>query len=114
MSSTIDFVFILAAIVFPGLLRKKKSIACPTIGVKHHSRIATIAKLTWLIFLLCDISLPLPQFPFLFYDNISALHMAKNLVFHAQTKHIELDYHFACEKLLWDTFMLNMFIVIFK
>ena len=40
--------------------------------------------------------------------------MAKNLVFHAQTKHIELDYNFVCEKLLWDTFMLNMFIVIFK
>ena len=40
--------------------------------------------------------------------------MAKNLVFHAQTKHIELDYHFVYEKLLWDTFMLNMFLVIFK
>jgi len=34
------------------------------------------------------------------YDNISAYHMAKNFVFHARTKHIEIDLHFICDQVL--------------
>jgi hypothetical protein len=33
-------------------------------------------------------------------DNISALVLASNPVFHAKTKHIEVDYHFVREKVL--------------
>lgn len=36
--------------------------------------------------------------PQLFCDNMSALHMSINHVFHAKTKYIELDYHFEHEK----------------
>ena len=34
----------------------------------------------------------------LFCDNLSALHMVVNHVFHAHRKHIELDYHFVRER----------------
>jgi hypothetical protein len=33
-------------------------------------------------------------------DNVSALALASNPVFHARTKHIEVDYHFVREKVL--------------
>ena len=34
----------------------------------------------------------------IFCDNISALHLTCNPMFHAWTKHIEIEYHFVCEK----------------
>ena len=36
----------------------------------------------------------------IYYDNISSIQLAKNLVFHARTKHIEVHYHFVCECIL--------------
>jgi hypothetical protein len=55
------------------------------------------AELTWLSFLLHDLGLQLPKAPILLCDNLSALHMTVNLVFHGRTKHIEIDYHFVHE-----------------
>ena len=42
----------------------------------------------------------LPTAPILWCDNLSALALASNPVFHARTKHIEVDYHFIREKVL--------------
>ena len=36
----------------------------------------------------------------LWCDNVSALALASNPVFHAQIKHIEVDYHYIREKVL--------------
>ena len=60
--------------------------------------LSTVVELTWLIFLLRDIKVPQSHPPILFCDNFSALHMTFNLVFHACSKHIELDYHFVHER----------------
>jgi hypothetical protein len=38
--------------------------------------------------------------PVLWCDNVSAFVVASNPVFHARTKHIEVDYHFIREKVL--------------
>ena len=59
---------------------------------------STIVELTWLSFLLRDLGIPLPCPPILHCDNLSALHMTVNPVFHGRTKHIELDYHYVREK----------------
>lgn len=36
----------------------------------------------------------------IYCDNISAIALTSNLVFHARTKHIEVNYHFIREKIL--------------
>jgi hypothetical protein len=50
--------------------------------------------------LLKEIQVYLAAPPVLWCDNISALALASNPVFHARTKHIEVDYHFIREKVL--------------
>lgn len=59
---------------------------------------STTAEITWLTFLLRDIGISLSHPPQLFCDNLSALYMTVNPLFHARTKHIEIDYHFVREK----------------
>ena len=36
----------------------------------------------------------------LWRDNVSALAIASNIVFHARMKHIEVNYHFVCDTVL--------------
>ena len=50
--------------------------------------------------LLHDLGIFLPQPPLLWCDNVGALAIASNPVFHAWTKHIRVDYHFIREKVL--------------
>lgn len=57
-----------------------------------------VAELTWLAYIFRDIGIILYMPPTLFRDNLSALYMTINLVFHARAKYIEIDYHFVREK----------------
>jgi hypothetical protein len=58
---------------------------------------STTAELMWFIHLLKSIGYLLPA-PALYCDNLSAINMAKNPVFHHRTKHIEIDVHFVREQ----------------
>ena len=52
----------------------------------------------WIQSLLSEIHLPLNSSPNLWCDNIGATYLATNPVFHARTKHIEIDFHFVREQ----------------
>jgi hypothetical protein len=53
----------------------------------------TAIELTWLNFIFKDLHIPITP-SMLYYDNLSALHMIIKPLFHAWSKHIELEYHF--------------------
>ena len=42
----------------------------------------------------------LPYVPVLWCDNVSAIALSANPVFHSRTKHLEVDYHYVREKVL--------------
>lgn len=48
--------------------------------------------------LLKELKISLQTVPTIWCDNVSTISLASNPVFHARTKHIELDYHFIHEK----------------
>lgn len=54
----------------------------------------------WLRALLKDIGVPLASTPLLWCDNISAATLTHNPVFHARTKHIEIDAHFIRDQVI--------------
>lgn len=59
-----------------------------------------IAELYWLRMVLKDLHIPLLTTPLLRCDNLGAMALASNPVYHARTKHIEVDFHFIREKVL--------------
>jgi hypothetical protein len=68
--------------------------------VEYRAMAVTTADLYWLRMLLKDLQVPLSSPPVLWCDNAGALALASNPVFHACTKHIEVNYHFIREKVV--------------
>jgi hypothetical protein len=60
----------------------------------------TCWELTWLRHLLTYLHMPVSDLVTLHCDNQAALHIAKNLVFHERTRHIEMVCHFIRGKIL--------------
>ena len=52
----------------------------------------------WVQKLLEELQVPCPKAAQLWCDNIGATYLSANPVFHARTKHIEVDYHFVRER----------------
>jgi len=57
-------------------------------------------EIAWLRKLLRDLGLHVDIQVVIYCDNLSSIQLARNLVFHARTKHIEVHYHFIREKVL--------------
>jgi histone deacetylase 1/2 len=52
----------------------------------------------WIQTLLRELGIDSPRAAKLWCDNIGAKYLSANPVFHARTKHIEVDYHFVRER----------------
>lgn len=87
----------LAQISFPGVQRN---------NIRSLALVLKLSTIQWPILLLnlhgsytfSMISIYHSSTPVLYCDNISALYMTINPVFHARSKHIKLDYHYVRER----------------
>ncbi|KAJ8763312.1 hypothetical protein K2173_001450 [Erythroxylum novogranatense] len=74
--------------------KKQPTIARSNTESEYKALANATAKLMWLRTLLREIGyLPL-QLATLWCDNVSVIYLTSNPVFHALTKHVEIDYHF--------------------
>ncbi|KAB2625402.1 hypothetical protein D8674_017062 [Pyrus ussuriensis x Pyrus communis] len=78
-------------------LSSQLSIACYAKS-KYRALSHAYVKTIWLTYLLHELGVTTQFSVYLHCDNLSTTYMAANPVFHARTRHIELDYHFVCEK----------------
>lgn len=95
--STTGYYTFLGTNIISWCAKKQHTVSRSSTGAEYRAMANTAAELTCLTYLLRDLSIPIPSSPALYCDNLSALYMTINPVFHARSKHIELDYHFVRE-----------------
>lgn len=83
--------------------KKQPTVSRSSAEAEYRALASTTAELTKVSFILRDIGIYQNRPQILFCDNISALHMTVNPVFHSRTKHIDIDYHFVREKVALGT-----------
>jgi hypothetical protein len=98
--STFDFAIFLRDCLIAWIAKKQIVVSRSSTEAEYRSLSLTTAELFWLRMLFKELRVFLSAPPVLWCDNISALALASNLVFHARTKHIEVGYHFVHEKVL--------------
>ena len=95
--STMAFLVFLGNNLITWSSKKQSTVACSSTEAEYWSLVVGATELAWLQMLLCDFGIFLNSPPIICCDNLSAISLASNPVFHARTKHVEIDYHFVRE-----------------
>ncbi|XP_070020253.1 uncharacterized mitochondrial protein AtMg00810-like [Nicotiana sylvestris] len=79
--------------------KKQHVMSLSSVEAEYRALSKVVTELTWLTRVLADLGVQVSHPIFVFCDNQAAIHIAKNPIFHEQTKHIEVDCHFVRGKL---------------
>jgi len=74
--------------------KKQETISLSSAEAEYRSLRKVVGELVWLSRLLGELNVSFPRPIQVFCDSQSAVHIAKNPVFHERTKHIEVDCHY--------------------
>jgi hypothetical protein len=69
-------------------------VSCSSTESEYKAIANAFAEVTWIKSLLKELEVSLSRSPILYCDNIGAKYLTANLLYHARTKHIAIDYHF--------------------
>ncbi|KAJ0985480.1 hypothetical protein J5N97_003836 [Dioscorea zingiberensis] len=78
--------------------RKQATVSRSSTESEYKSLANATAELVWVQSLLKELGVFQSRPPSLWCDNLGATYMSANPVFHARTKHIEIDFHFVRER----------------
>ncbi|XP_061357789.1 uncharacterized mitochondrial protein AtMg00810-like [Gastrolobium bilobum] len=85
---------------FIGWRSKKQPIVSRSSSEAEYRALATMTcKLQWITYILRDLCVPCSTVAHVYFDNISAICLAKNPTLHEHSMHIEIDIHVTREKL---------------
>uniref|UniRef100_A0A7C9CZQ0 Reverse transcriptase Ty1/copia-type domain-containing protein n=1 Tax=Opuntia streptacantha TaxID=393608 RepID=A0A7C9CZQ0_OPUST len=80
--------------------KKQSTVARSSAEAEYRAMAHAAAEITWLVSLLNELGVNNLKPVILHCDNQSALHIARNPVFHERTKHIDIDCHFIRDKVM--------------
>nr|XP_028960004.1 uncharacterized protein LOC108174058 [Malus domestica] len=98
--STSGFVIFLGSNPISWSSKKQHIVSRFSTEAEYRALAITAAELAWIRQLFCDLHISLSNPPLIYCDNISAIALSTNPVFHARSKHIEIDYHFVRERVI--------------
>ncbi|KAI0515633.1 hypothetical protein KFK09_008298 [Dendrobium nobile] len=78
-------------------VKKQNTVAKSSTEAEYRALSAATSEVIWLRRLAAELTIPQSNPTVIQCDNTSAIAIAKNPVFHARTKHIEINYHFIRE-----------------
>ena len=73
---------------------KQRTVAHSSTKAEYKALPDGTTKVLWLHYLLLDLCFSPSFATTIWCDNLSATYLSHNLIFHARTKHVEVDYHF--------------------
>ena len=95
--STNGYAIYLGATIISWQAKKQNTIARSSMESEYKALANGTAELVWLQSLLSELYIYYTHPATLWCDNIGAIYLSSNPVFHARMKHIELDFHFVRE-----------------
>lgn len=96
--STGGFAVFLGCNLISWCARKQATVSRSSTEAEYKSLADANAEVMWIQKLLEEFGISHPRATLLWCDNIGATYLSANPVFHARTKHIEIDYHFVRER----------------
>ncbi|KAK1614556.1 hypothetical protein QYE76_020073 [Lolium multiflorum] len=80
------------------ILRKQPTVSRSSTEAEYKALANATAELIWVEALVRELGVTLKEKPCLWCDNLGATYLSANPVFHARTKHIEIDFFFVRER----------------
>jgi hypothetical protein len=104
MRSTMGFMFSFGSVDVTWNNKKQLTLVLSSIEAKYKGTctcsVMVACEIAWLRKLLGDLGLHVDRHVVIYCDNLSSIQMARNPMFHARMKHIEVHHHFIREKVL--------------
>ena len=78
--------------------KEQPTVALSSTEAEYRGAAVAACEVAWLRTLLEDLGVQVDQQVVIHCDNLSSIQLARNPVFHARTKHIDIRHHFIREK----------------
>ncbi|KAI5330224.1 hypothetical protein L3X38_029622 [Prunus dulcis] len=105
--STTGFVVFLGSNPISWQSKKQGSVSRSSTEAEYRALANASAEVAWIRQILADLHVFLSEPPLLFCDNMSALALSSNHVFHSRIKHLDVDFRFVRERIQRKDFLVQ-------